>query len=182
MEQKSLKYHFIAVWCFLCRFWLKGMLLTMTFGGACTQFTVTSNKINYFADDRIRKNVVPKCNTKIWKSVLRLLAFWRCVHALVFCILVVTMPPHYAIFSLCNIFIMQYFHAGDVWKLNNITSRPITNYKGWEPLEFSMVFNPDPSQLSLLKKRLTIFYIVITNLAKKCVLPKRIDNNSLLFV
>ena len=38
-----------------------------------------------------------------------------------------------------------------VWKLDNITTQPHFT-KGWEPLELSMVFNPDPSQLSLVVK------------------------------
>ena len=39
----------------------------------------------------------------------------------------------------------------DVWKLDNITTQPYFT-KGWEPLELSLVFNPDPSQLSLVVK------------------------------
>ena len=38
-----------------------------------------------------------------------------------------------------------------LWKLDNITTQPYFD-KGWEPLELSLVFNPDPSQLSLVVK------------------------------
>ena len=38
-----------------------------------------------------------------------------------------------------------------LWKLDNITIQPYFT-KGWEPLELSLVFNPDPSQLSLVVK------------------------------
>ena len=38
----------------------------------------------------------------------------------------------------------------DSW--NNIALKQIKIYKGWKPWELSVVFNPDPSQLSLKNK------------------------------
>ena len=40
----------------------------------------------------------------------------------------------------------------NLWKLDNTTTAQDHYTKGWEPLELSMVFNPDPSQLSLVVK------------------------------
>ena len=42
----------------------------------------------------------------------------------------------------------MFFCFLSVYELDNITTQPNLN-KGQEPLELSMVFNPDPSQLSL---------------------------------
>ena len=43
-----------------------------------------------------------------------------------------------------------------IWKLDNITTQPYFT-EGWEPLELSLVFNPDPSQLSLVMKNNQVY-------------------------
>ena len=63
-----------------------------------------------------------------------------------------------------------------VWKLDNITTQTHLT-KGWEPLELSMVFNPDPSQLSFKSlKKYSLFRNYHKTGQKLCNIQKKVTN------
>ena len=63
-----------------------------------------------------------------------------------------------------------------LWKLGNITTQPHFT-KGWEPLELSMVFNPDPSQLSFKSlKKYSLFRNYHKTCQKLCNIQKKVTN------
>ena len=58
----------------------------------------------------------------------------------------------------------------NIWMLDNITTQPYLT-KGQEPLELLMVFNPDPSQLSLkFLKETSLFRIYHKTFQKICII------------